>query len=299
MNDTNLVVAGGTTTHLLAFYRINSAERLTGEYYLEPVAQPINHLSLSGDTLAVSGGDPDLTTTIYSRNTASSTLEWKKTAGLKGEFYANRNAVGFGYPGDDQLALVGDDLSLGWRAYSNDSTKPLLGAVLHEKVSLLDSCREPANLVANCSFDNVNNTTLSGNASGANWTLLNHQGAWSTASYTGRQLRVSIYNAGYDMWHVQARTPVNLSQAVDYVLTFRAKADSNRSFVVNIGHNGNQDNNWQSYGRVDVNATTEWTEYSYEFRGLPMDANSLLDFNLGNAGTSAVTIDSVKLKALN
>ncbi|HEY6528426.1 MAG TPA: carbohydrate binding domain-containing protein [Cellvibrionaceae bacterium] len=78
---------------------------------------------------------------------------------------------------------------------------------------------------------------------------------------------------------------------------FRAKADSNRVFVVNIGHNGNQDNNWQSYGRENVSATTDWTEYSYEFQ-TPMDANAFLDFNVGNAGTSAVTIDSVSLIAI-
>ena len=99
------------------------------------------------------------------------------------------------------------------------------------------------------------------------------------------------------MWHVQARTPVNLSQAVQYKLTFRAKADANRGFVVNIGHNGNQDNNWQSHARVYPYATTEWTDYSYEVQ-VPMDANAFLDFNVGNAGTSAVTIDSVSLKAL-
>ena len=299
MDGLNLVVASGTDTGAkhLAFYRLSSNGISLGDPYVVPTQNFINSFSLSGDTLAVAGGF-DLPLTIFARNIASSTLEWKRTTGLQGEFYANRNmgATG-GYLGIDEVGLVGDNLSIGWRAFNSTTPSFFYGAVLHEKVSLLDPCREPKNLVTNCSFDNVNNINLNGNDSGANWTLLTNQGGSGSASYSGRQLRVSIFNPGSDMWHVQARTPVNLSQAVKYKLTFRAKADANRSFVVNIGHNGNQDNNWQSYGRENVYATTNWTDYSYEFQ-MPMDANAFLDFNVGNAGTSAVTIDSVSLKAI-
>ncbi|MES2823413.1 MAG: carbohydrate binding domain-containing protein [Pseudomonadota bacterium] len=302
--DTNtLVVASGASglngsgTRQLVFFALNTIGNPTGESYVV-TAPNLNKMSLSGNNLAVSNFVSHPAVTIYSRNTASSTLEWKPTAGLNGDFYNNLNRVtgGGALTGQDDVGLVGDDLSLGWRVFNPDQNGRFMGAVIHEKVSLLDTCRDPKNLVVNCSFDNANNTTFNGSASSANWTLLNHQGGSGTVSYTGRQLRVSISNPGSDMWHIQARTPVNLSQAVRYKLTFRAKADANRSFVVNIGHNGNQDNNWQSYGRENVYATTSWTDYSYEFQ-VPMDANAFLDFNLGNAGTSAVTIDGVSLKA--
>ncbi|RYZ79834.1 MAG: hypothetical protein EOO68_38250, partial [Moraxellaceae bacterium] len=299
LDGSNLVVTSGTGSAAkhLAFYRLDSNERLNGESYILPMPGAINSMSLSGDTLAVAGGT-DLAVSVYTRNTASSTLEWKRSTGLNGSFYTSRNVAGGGpFPGADEISLVGDDLSMGWRVFNATTPSYFYGAVVHEKISQLDPCRNPKNLVANCSFDNVTNNSLSANDSSANWTLLTNQGASGYASYTGRQLRINITNPGYDMWHIQARTPVNLSQAVKYKLSFRAKADSNRVFVVNIGHNGNQDNNWQSYGRENVSATTSWTEYSYEFQ-TPMDANAFLDFNVGNAGTSAVTIDSVSLIAI-
>ncbi|HMU68334.1 MAG TPA: carbohydrate binding domain-containing protein, partial [Cellvibrionaceae bacterium] len=301
MEGNNLVVAAGTEeAHRLYFYRFDSNDRINGSPFVVPFSGRIRGLSLSGETVAVAGGDNNYALSVFSRNTLNSAPEWKRSTSLAGSFYSNRNFDGQPYQGIDEVEVVGDDLSLGWRAH-NSTTQPnnFKGAVIFEKVSLLDSCREPTNLVANCSFDAVTNNSLNTAASGANWSLLSYLGASGSVDYTGRQMRVSINNPGSDMWHVQARTAVNLSQAVNYVLTFRAKADNNRGFVVNIGHNGNQDNNWQSYGRVNVSATTEWTEYSYEFSGVPMDANAFLDFNFGNAGTSAVTIDSVKLKALN
>lgn len=301
MEGNNLVVAAGSNNdHRLYFYRFDSNDRISGAPQVVPFAGQIRGLSLSGETVAVAGGDNNYSLNIFTRNTLNSAPEWKRSTSLVGSFYSSRNFDGVPYQGIDEVEVVGDDLSLGWRAH-NSTTQPtnFKGAVIYDKVSLLDSCREPANLVANCSFDAVTNNSINTAASGANWTLLNHMGASGSVNYTGRQMRVSINNPGSDMWHIQARTPVNLSQAVNYVLTFRAKADSNRGFVVNIGHNGNQDNNWQSYGRVNVSATNEWAEYSYEFSGVPMDANAFLDFNFGNAGTSAVTIDGVKLKALN
>lgn len=301
MDGNNLVVAAGVdNAHRLYFYRLDSNERIASDPQIVPFTGRIRGLSVSGETVAVAGGDDQYALNIFARNTLSTTADWKRSAALVGSFYSNRNFDAQPYRGIDEIDLVGDDLSLGWRAHnSTTQANNFKGAVIFEKVSQLDACRAPNNLVANCSFDTVTNNSLASSASGANWTLLNHMGASGSVNYTGGQMRVSINNPGSDMWHVQARTAVNLSQAVDYVLTFRAKADNNRSFVVNVGHNGNQDNNWQSYGRVTVSATTEWTEYSYEFRGVPMDANAFLDFNFGNAGTSAVTLDSVKLTPIN
>ncbi|MGK3981443.1 hypothetical protein WME99_00290 [Sorangium sp. So ce136] len=87
-------------------------------------------------------------------------------------------------------------------------------------------------------------------------------------------------------------------QAGRYLLTFRAKADDVRTFVVNLGRNGNGDNNWASYGRVTAAAGPEWVIYSFELPNVPQGSAALLDFNFGNAGTAAVTVDSVKLVRL-
>jgi hypothetical protein len=307
MDANTLVVASGATgftsgTRQLIFFNLNSIGNPTGEFKVF-TAPNLNKMALSGNTLAVSNNAPNPAVTIYTRSVVGGLVEWKPTTSLNGEFYNNLNRYtgggssgSAGLTGQDDIGLVGDDLSIGWRVFNVDANNKFMGAVVHEKVSQLDSCRGPKNLVVNCSFDTVNNTTLNSSASSANWTLLTNQGGSGSASYTGGQLRVSISNPGSDMWHIQARTPVNLSQAVRYKLTFRAKADANRNFVVNIGHNGNQDNNWQSYARVTPFATTNWTDFSYEVQ-VPMDANAFLDFNFGNAGTSAVTIDGVSLVA--
>src|SRR5690606_13959070 len=147
-------------------------------------------------------------------------------------------------PASDPVELVGDDVVLGWRAYSNN-----LGGVIHEKISQIDSCKSTLNLVANCSFDNN---------SGNSWQFLNHMGASSWASYSGGQLNATIYYGSSVHWHIQARTAVDLSEGGAYQLRFRARADSYRDITVNIGHNGNQDNNWQSYGQTTFHPGPQW-----------------------------------------
>jgi hypothetical protein len=162
-------------------------------------------------------------------------------------------------------------------------------------VSLIDSCRDPLNLVQNCSFDNGSNTQVDAYPSGSYWQLLNWNGGSSWSDFNGRQMRINVQSPGSDMWHVQARTTVNVAQAGTYRLSFRAKADNYRSFVVNLGRNGNGDNNWASYGRVTASAGPDWVVYSYDLTGVPVDAGALLDFNVGNGGTGGITFDSVKL----
>ena len=124
-------------------------------------------------------------------------------------------------------------------------------------------------------------------------------GASSWGNFNGGQLTVTTYNPGSVHWHIQARTAVNLSEGGTYQLRFRAKADNFRDVVVNIGHNGNQDNNWQSYGQTLFRPGPEWTQYIYEFYGVPSDANAFLDFNFGNAGTTGITLDGVSLAPLD
>ncbi|WP_437569365.1 carbohydrate binding domain-containing protein [Sorangium sp. So ce542] len=298
MASGNLAVTSGATYLVndvmpqqhLSFYRVAADGTITASQSLA-TDYPHVHLALSGDTLAstVGGGDEGLS--LYKRDAASG--QWAYETGLIRDFYKSVNSSNSGYGGIDPIGLVGDDLSLGWRAFSG-----LLGGVVHEKVSLIDACRDPLNLVSNCSFDNVTNTSLAESQSSSGWQLLNWNGASAWADFTGRQMRINVQQPGSDMWHIQARTTVNLSQAGRYLLTFRAKADDVRTFVVNLGRNGNSDNNWASYGRVTAAAGPAWVVYAFELPNVPQDSAALLDFNVGNAGTAAVTVDSVKLVRL-
>ncbi|WP_437578736.1 carbohydrate binding domain-containing protein [Sorangium sp. So ce887] len=284
------LVNGVTPQQHLSFYRVAADGAISAHQSLV-TAYPHVHLALHGDTLAstVSGGDEGLS--LYKRAAASG--QWAYESGLIRDFYKSVNSSGLGYGGIDPIGLVGDDLVLGWRAFSG-----LLGGVVHEKASLIDACRDPLNLVNNCSFDNVTNTALAGNQSSSGWQVLNWNGASAWADFNGRQMRINVQQPGSDMWHIQARTTVNLPQAGRYLLTFRAKADDVRTFVVNLGRNGNGDNNWASYGRVTAAAGPEWVIYSFELPNVPQDSAAFLDFNVGNAGTAAVTVDSVKLVRL-
>ncbi|WP_437625645.1 carbohydrate binding domain-containing protein [Sorangium sp. So ce1151] len=283
-------VNGVTPQQHLSFYRVATDGTISAHQSLQ-TAYPHVHLALYGDTLAstVGGGDEGLS--LYKRDATSG--QWAYEAGLIRDFYKSVNSSGLGYGGIDPIGLVGDDLALGWRAFSG-----LLGGVIHEKASLVDACRDPLNLVSNCSFDNVTNTALAGSQSSSGWQLLNWNGASAWADFNGRQMRINVQQPGSDMWHIQARTTVNLPQAGSYRLTFRAKADDVRTFVVNLGRNGNADNNWASYGRVTAAAGPQWVIYSFELPSVPQDAAAFLDFNVGNAGTAAVTVDSVKLVRL-
>ncbi|WP_437681503.1 carbohydrate binding domain-containing protein [Sorangium sp. So ce131] len=293
----NLAVTSGVTYLVnnvmpqqhLSFYQVASDGTISARQTLV-TAYPHVHLALHGDTLAstVGGGDEGLS--IYKRAASG---QWAYETGLIRDFYKSVNSPNAGYGGIDPIGLVGDDLALGWRAFSS-----LLGGVVHEKVSLIDACRDPLNLVTNCSFDNVTNTSLAGSQSSSGWQLLNWNGASAWADFSGRQMRVNVQQAGSDMWHIQARTTVNLAQAGRYLLTFRAKADDVRTFVVNLGRNGSSDNNWASYGRVTPAAGPAWVSYSFELPNVPQDSAAFLDFNFGNAGTAAVTVDSVKLVRL-
>ncbi|WP_437785638.1 carbohydrate binding domain-containing protein [Sorangium sp. So ce1097] len=298
MSSGNLAVTSGATFPVngvtpqqhLSFYRVAADGTLSARQSLV-TAYPHVHLALHGDTLAstVSAGDEGLA--LYKRDAASG--QWAYETGLIRDFYKSVNSSNLGYGGIDPIGLVGDDLVLGWRAFSG-----LLGGVIHEKASLIDACRDPLNLVSNCSFDNVTNTALTGSQSSSGWQLLNWNGGSAWADFNGRQMRINVQQPGSDMWHIQARTTVNLPQAGRYLLTFRAKADNVRTFVVNLGRNGNSDNNWASYGRVTAAAGPEWVIYSFELPNVPQDSAAFLDFNVGNAGTAAVTVDSVKLVRL-
>lgn len=280
----NLVIATGDHDgdQRLIFFRVNASGVLSAQSSVE-VGQNIYQLTVNGDKAVYTSDNPDEPLQVLSRDTA--TNGWHTTTALNRYLYLNPHNGNLAYSATDPIDLSGDDLVLGWRGYNSNG-----GAFIHEKISQIDPCKSTRNLVGNCSFDNN---------SGSGWQFLNHNGASSWANFNNGQLKATIYNPGSLHWHIQARTAVDLSEGGVYQLRFRAKADSIRSITANIGHNGNVDNNWVSYGQTSFSVGTQWEEYSYEFYGVPSDVNAFLDLNLGNAGTAAVTIDGVSLIPLD
>lgn len=184
----------------------------------------------------------------------------------------HQNNVAIGWPGRGALN-------------SNNVVVKNVGAVVLKDFSTTN-CKSVINLVPNCSFDIPTAT---------NWSLLTHNGANASPDYSNGQLRTNINDDGYDFWHIQARTAVKLASAGTYTLRFNAKADWTRSIVVNLGHNGTSDNNWQSYAQRTVTLSAHMQTYSFTLTSIPQDLNAVLDFNMGNAGNSPVTIDEIYL----
>ncbi|HEY6529054.1 MAG TPA: carbohydrate binding domain-containing protein [Cellvibrionaceae bacterium] len=276
LHSNNLVVSAGSSAHL-AFYRVTSNDTLSTPQIVT-TSTVIPSVAVYGDVIAAGTAEPNKAVQIYTRNTSNNI--WSSLNALNGTIYTSTNPAGSAYPGADEVDLFGDNLSLGWRNYKSN-----VGGFINEKVSLIDSCKNPKNLVGNCAFDNN---------SGAGWLFLNNQGASGSVSYSGNQLKVTINNPGSIHWHIQSRTAVSLPAAQTYNVQFRAKSDGFRQFTVNLGHNGNQDNNWLSYGSSLVSTNTEWAQYSVNFTA-PADVNAYLDLNFGNQGTLGVTVDGVSL----
>lgn len=284
MHGGNLVIASGDYDgdHGLTFFRVRTDGAILAQTSFA-VSHNIQQVSVSGDTAVYTMSESDAVLTVIKRNTL--TNEWRTTTSLNRQLYLNPQNGNLTYPGSDPLDLSGDDIALGWRSYNNNG-----GAIIHEKVSQIDPCKSTLNLVGNCSFDNN---------SAAGWQFLNHMGASSWASYSGGQLFATIQNPGTVHWHIQARTAIKLNTAGAYRLQFRAKSTTFRDITVNLGHNGNADNNWASYGQQTFRLNPDWTHYQFDFYGVPQDTNAFLDFNLGNAGTAAVTIDGISLTPLD
>jgi|GEM_PF-3368187 len=146
------------------------------------------------------------------------------------------------------------------------------------------------NVVPNCSLSIPSAT---------NWSVGAYNGGSGWASYNNQELRININQPGSDHWHVQAVTPVNLSQAGDYIISFRARAESARNIVINVGHNGSNDNNWTSYAQRTVALSQQMQTFTLSLPSIPSDGNARLDFNAGNNGVADVFIDEVYLAPIN
>lgn len=154
-------------------------------------------------------------------------------------------------------------------------------------VSSTSSCGQVAgNIVNNCSF---------AGSSGSGWRFYTNSGGSGSVSYSGSQLKISVTSPGSELWSVQTVTSISTVNS-DYVLTFKARADSSRNMMVSLLHEGG---NWQNYGQVLIPLTTDMQTYTVRFTNVPADSQARLDFNAGLNGTSAVYIDEISLVAAN
>ncbi|MES2823720.1 MAG: carbohydrate binding domain-containing protein [Pseudomonadota bacterium] len=182
-----------------------------------------------------------------------------------------------------EIELYKNTLVMGWMTYHLPiANSGLVGALVLKDFVPSTNCKSVSNLVPNCSFDIPTAT---------NWSLTAYNGANAWVNYSGNQMLNTINNAGSEFWHVQARTAVNLTVGT-YTLRFNAKAASARAIQVNLGHYGGS---WQSYAQKTVNLTSTMQTFTLTLTNIPTDINSVLDFNLGKTGTSAVTLDEVSL----
>lgn len=144
----------------------------------------------------------------------------------------------------------------------------------------------PSNQVPNCSFDVPTAT---------NWSVAGYNGGSVYPTYNGGVLQLHISSPGNLDWHVQAVTPVELTSAGTYTLSFRAKGEAARSININLGHNGSYDNNWQSYYNKTIEISESMELYTLVLPNIPSDTLARLDFNAGNHGTADIYLDEVRL----
>ena len=97
------------------------------------------------------------------------------------------------------------------------------------------------------------------------WRFEQHMDGKGTMTVDGDAIVFDVTATGTEPWHVQAtHTGLELSDGKEYVLTFKAKASSDRSVQVNAMID--QDD-WHQIGLSEfVDFGKEWKEYKYEFK---------------------------------
>ena len=197
-----------------------------------------------------------------------------------------------GYPDED--AVFGDNAQFVIdyvRAYQKDSYDTDVDKPQND-VELRDP-DETGNYVINGDFSVVEDLSQED----SNWQLLLAGAGEATANMADNALHVTTTEAGelnYSVQVVQANLP--LGKGMKYELSYDAYADEARSMITGISA---PDKGYIRYlNDTTVELTTEKQTYRHVFDMTgDSDANSRLEFNLGNQGsTAAVHISNVRLK---
>ncbi|WP_421895108.1 carbohydrate-binding protein [Marinoscillum sp.] len=137
----------------------------------------------------------------------------------------------------------------------------------------------------------LTNGNFSNGATG--WESYVNGAANASPGVAGGEMHASITSGGSANWHVQwYQTGVNMQNGVDYTLTFKARAASNRTIGASVEMSNSP---YTGYFNQSVSLTTQMQTFSYDFTmTAATDANARVLFNLG-ASNGDVYIDDVVL----
>jgi len=181
------------------------------------------------------------------------------------------------------------EFSAGFGIY-NPTTKQtvpqLVDALLHNEMP------EPIPVIATPVY-------TSNFSSGTNgWTLSTQGGAAGNLTATGGKLVVNITNGGTESWHVQlVKNNILLEKDKLYRVTFKAKANADRSVTTYAGKASDPWNAYSGYNGVNFGTTESTFVYSFTMIS-PTDPAARLVFDLGK-NTTGITISEIKVEALS
>jgi hypothetical protein len=97
------------------------------------------------------------------------------------------------------------------------------------------------------------------------WRFEQHEAGKGTMTVDGDAIVFDVTTTGTEPWHMQAtQTNLDLADGKEYVLTFKAKASSDRSMQVNAMIDKDD---WHMIGLSEMaDVGKEWKDYKYEFK---------------------------------
>jgi len=116
-----------------------------------------------------------------------------------------------------------------------------------------------------------------------NWRLEQHEEAKGTIAAADGAIVFDVTKDDGTEWHVQAfQTPIDLKEAAEYIVTFKAKADAERVVKVQAGIDVED---WHTVGLdEEVTLGKEWKDYEYKFTAADVKAmKNRIGFVLGMA----------------
>jgi hypothetical protein len=116
-----------------------------------------------------------------------------------------------------------------------------------------------------------------------NWRLEQHEEAKGAMSAADGAIVFDVTKEDGTEWHVQAfQSPIDLKNATEYVVTFSAKADAERTMHVQAGID---EEDWHTVGfDEEVALGKEWKAYEYKFTAADTRAmKNRIGFVLGSA----------------
>ncbi|MCR5701393.1 MAG: carbohydrate binding domain-containing protein [Lachnospiraceae bacterium] len=292
IKDGEYIAVEGPSESLEGNYAIENGNSYADEFHTYAVEWEPNHISWYVDGIkyhevndwfsAVDGGD-----------------EVAYPAPFDQPFYMILNlAVGgswVGYP--DETTTYGEQ-----SAFVIDSVKVYQKSAAYYE-QLESTVNKPEKVITWREADQNGNYVVNGNFAEAinsktDWTLhLESDATGSTSAVSNNSIKITPSAIGEQKHSVQLKQEgIPLYRGVEYTLSFKAKAESARSIIVDVE---GPDRGWKRYlNDTTVALTTESQTFSYDFTmNSKSDANSSLEFNLGKQGSKVpVTISDVSIK---